>query len=137
LEATTVSKNYGVRLSADQEKLVSVLAEAIGQQETTVIRRLVPEGPWGDVFRDFARLANEPNVLTVPVKLMAEGLKRVIQQSHKPIESTYLDLMPPQFIAELYLEWADALCTEAKLAGPLGNRFKFRKGEHGFLPVRA
>jgi hypothetical protein len=99
-------KNYGVRLNDEQETLIRDLAAALSLPEATIIRRFVPEGPWDAAFYLAARHAGEPDVMKMPAKLMADGLRRLMEQSARPPKSSTAEGIAPARILEAFRAWA-------------------------------
>ena len=129
------TKTFGVRLDSQQVKFAEHLSAALGQPETTLLRRLVPTPPWGDVFLAYTRVSGETDPMAAPRLLMADGLRKLMATSASGPRSEYLDaIVCPDTIGQIFLEWCDGLSTLHGAVGPLGNRFVLVEGEYGFLP---
>ena len=129
------TKNFGVRLDSQQVKFAEHLSVALGQPETTLLRRLVPTPLWGDVFLAYTHVSGETDPMAAPRRLMADGLRKLMAASASGPRSEYLDVIAnPEAIARLFVEWVDGLFTLYGLVGPLGNQYVLVEGEYGFLP---
>lgn len=129
------TKTFGVRLDSQQVKFAEHLSAALGQPETTLLRRLVPTQPWCDVFLSYARVTGETDPMAAPRQLMADGLRRLMATSASGLRSEYLDaIVDPEAIASFFVKWVDGLFTLHGLVGPLGNQFVLVEGEYGYLP---
>ena len=117
---------------ADREALAA-LSAAWGQNESEIVRRLIPTGPWLDAIRLVPQKRGDP--IIAPRRLMADGLRKLMATSANGIKAEYLDAITgPDEVARLFVEWQDGLSTFLGLVGPLGNRFVLVEGEYGFLP---
>jgi|GEM_PF-6684892 len=128
------SQQLGVRIDRPAVEALDRMRQATGLSEADLIRSLIPNEQWANVLVDRVRFTSGSTRAAL-YTLASEGLKRLIQQSHKPINNIYLDMLPPDVVAELYMQWADGMATDAKIPGPLGNRFRLQEGEFGFLPI--
>ena len=117
---------------ADREALAA-LSAAWGQNESEIVRRLIPTGPWLDAIRLVPQERGGP--IIAPRLLMADGLRKLMVTSANGIKAEYLDAITgPDEVARLFVEWQDGLSTLSGAVGPLGNRFHLVDGPSGSLP---
>lgn len=131
----TKTRTFGVRLDDRQIDFAERLSNAVGLAETTALRRLVPTAPWDQAFANFARMTGEADVLAVPLKLMADGLRKFLAMTRDGIKAEYTDvLLNPNDVAGLFVEWCDGFATKNGWVGPLGNKYTLVEGEYGHMP---